>query len=197
MSRPDRVDWDIPGYRWFHYYTYNHFTHTLLLPLKNPSQHQRASKQYNTNLSYFDRNILPFCPQIWATHPSDLLICSLRLWFWPSHCLAVLTGDGQYVVAFSESARRTYSVSKTSGNSLLCCGLSEDRDMLINQLSTVRFLPKAEAGAVVLPTTSKTHSTRMASGLLWSHWRQQNNRHYRCHFYNHQFLFTQIPPVTF
>ena len=73
----------------------------------------------------------------------------------------------------------------------------EDKEMLMHQLSVVRFLSEGEGGEVILSTTpTEEHLNMHGSSRLFFHWQQQDYCCYQCdrHYLQIIFLLAQIPP---
>ena len=111
-------------------------------------------------------------------------------WFCSSHC--------QRIVTFSESSFQTYLVPTVDNFCVL--SVIEDKEILMHQLSIVRFLSEGEGGEVILSTTpSEDHLNMHGSSRLFFHWQQKA---YCCyHFDRHClqiiFFLVQIPPEIF
>ena len=76
----------------------------------------------------------------------------------------------------------------------------EDKEMLMHQLSVVRFLSEGEGGEVICSTTpSEEHLNMHGSSRLFFQWKQQSYCCYQCGFHCLQiiFLLAQIPPEIF
>jgi len=76
----------------------------------------------------------------------------------------------------------------------------EDKEMLMHQLSVVRFLSEREVGEVTLSTTPSEEQLNMhGSSRLFFHWQQQAYFCYHCghHYLQIIFRLAQIPPEIF
>jgi hypothetical protein len=76
----------------------------------------------------------------------------------------------------------------------------QDKEMLIHQLSVVKFLSEREVGEVILSTTLSEEQPNMhGSSRLFFYWQQQAYfcYHCDCHYLQIIFLLAHIPPEIF
>ena len=162
-----------------------------------------------------DKGMLSFCLRILGVrHASALLICSLRgLWVvlslvllftLPIFCYIfwVKCSDLLSPIIFKKVLKKFYFLLSLvpTVDSFCVWSMLVDKEMLMHQLSVVRFLSEGEGGEVILSTTwSEEHLNMHGSSRLFFHWQQQAYCCYHCdrHYLQIIFLLAQIPPEIF
>jgi hypothetical protein len=162
-----------------------------------------------------DEDMLSFCLQILgASHASALLICSLRglcivlmlvlLFTLPIFCCIfwVRFSDLLSPNIFRKVLKKFFFLLLLvpTVDNFCVCSMLEDKEMLMHQLSVVRFLSEGEVGEVILSATpSKEHLNTYGFSRLFFHWQQQAHCccHFDCHYIQIIFLLAQIPPEIF